>query len=114
MKFVKLFEEFEFASNVNPGNPQTLQPKKYIYYIKDIGKSKFEAAIRDEDGKVIFEFDDTLLKNEQGMKDENDIPGLIELLINKNKIKRGDLLEPSEQTAAIIKKKSDNSSQNNI
>lgn len=31
MKFIKLFEEFQYASSFdNGGNPQTAQPKKFI------------------------------------------------------------------------------------
>ena len=63
---------------------------------KETGKNKFEAEIRDEDGKIVFKYDDALLKNDKMIQNEHDIPGLIELLINKNKIKRGDILEPSD------------------
>ena len=65
MLHVKLFEEFQYDSNFDGGNPQTIQPKKYIYYIKETGKETFDAQIRDEDGKVIFKFDDSLLKSDR-------------------------------------------------
>jgi len=95
MKFVKLFEEF------SEGNPvmDNSSSRVFIYYIHKTGKD-FSADVRDPDGKVVAEVNASDISNDSQMKDENDIPGLIQLLIGKNKLKQGDTVVPSSAAKA--------------
>ena len=93
MRFVKLFEEFTEEGN-HPQNNE-VAAKTYIYYINNSDEKNFHADVRDPDGKVVYEIDSQDLANDGLMKGKDDIQGLLQLLISKNKIKQGDSLVPS-------------------
>lgn len=88
MKHVKLFEDFNQPQN---------GPKTYIFYVNNEGKDTFQADVRDQDGKIIFEVTAKDLNNDGMMKTKDDIQGLRNLLISKNKMKQGDQLVPAKE-----------------
>jgi hypothetical protein len=96
MRYVKLFEEF------NEGGPKQSASTVYIYYVHKSGDDNFEADVRDPDGKVVYELSASDLSNDGHMKNKDDIPGLVQLLIGKNKIKPGDTVVPASQAKADI------------
>ena len=100
MKYVKLFEEFNDEGNHPANNSQG--SKTYIYYITNNDEKKFEADVRDPDGKIIFEIKAQDLSNDGHMKTKDDIAGLVQLLISKNKIKKGDSLVPANSSAKAV------------
>ena len=94
MRYVKLFEEFN--EDGTPGNNSVV----YIYYVHKSGDKNFDADVRDPDGKVVYELSAADLSNDGHMKNKDDIPGLVQLLIGKNKIKPGDTIIPASQAKA--------------
>jgi hypothetical protein len=100
MKHVKLFEEFNEEGN-SPQN-DVVASKTYIYYITNSNEKEFKADVRDPDGKVILEIDSQDLSNDGLMKGKEDIQGLHQLLISKNKIKQGDALVPANSTVKAV------------
>jgi len=90
MKHVKLFEEFNEEGNLSQGGPKT-----YIYHITNSSDKNFSADVRDSDGKVIFELKPTDISNDGLMKNKDDINGLYQMLLNKNKIKKGETIVPA-------------------
>lgn len=100
MRFVKLFEEFTEEGN-HPSNNDVVN-KTYIYYINNKDEKNFHADVRDPDGKVVFEIKAADLSNDGHMKNKDDIQGLMQLLISKNKIKKGDALVPANSSADAV------------
>jgi hypothetical protein len=100
MKYVKLFEEFTEEGNHPANNDQG--SKNYVYYITNKSDKNFEADVRDPDGKVIFELKSSDLTNDGLMKGKDDIAGLHQLLVSKNKIKKGDTLVPANATQEAV------------
>jgi len=96
MKFLKLFEDFDQGNMVEAGSAS----KTYIYYISNNSDSKFEADVRDPDGKIVYELTASDITNDSHMKDKNDISGLVKLLISKNKIKANDTVVPAADARA--------------
>jgi hypothetical protein len=100
MKYVKLYEEFTEEGN-HPAN-NSGGSTTYIYYITNADEKKFAAAVRDPDGKIVFELKASDLSNDGHMKGKDDIAGLHHLLVSKNKIKQGDVLVPSNSTQKAV------------
>jgi hypothetical protein len=100
MKFVKLFEEFTEEGNSPVNNDQG--SKTFIYYITNQSDKNFEADVRDPDGKIVFELKAQDLSNDGLMKSKDDIAGLHQLLVGKNKIKKGDTLIPANSTQNAV------------
>ena len=88
-RHVKLFEEWTQDGN-HPDNSNGA--RTFIYYINNHDEKKFDADVRDPDGKVIFELKASDLQNDGLMKGMDDIAGLRQLLLNKNKIKPSDVV----------------------
>lgn len=100
MRYVKLFEEFTEEGNHpanNAGGNTT-----YIYYITNSDDKKFEADVRDADGKVVFELKSSDLSNDGHMKGKDDLAGLHQLLVSKNKIKQGDVIVPANSSQKAV------------
>lgn len=100
MKYVKLFEEF--SEEGHSSAPSENGQRTFVYYINNDDPKKFDADVRDPDGKVIFEIKAADLSNDGHMKGPDDISGLVKLLISKNKIKQGDVLVPANSTAKAV------------
>jgi len=103
MKYVKLFEEFtDDGQDPHGHNSNQEASKAYIYYINNDDEKHFDADIRDPDGKIIFELTASDLSNDGHMKGKDDVQGLRELLLSKNKIKQGDTIVPANSTAKVV------------
>ncbi len=70
------------------GNTQS--SKQYIYHVFNNSDEDFKADVRDPDGKIILEINSSVFSNEGHMKNKEDLTGLQQLLLSKNKIKPGD------------------------
>lgn len=95
MKYVKLFEQF---TEEKAAAAEQTGAKAYVYYINNKDEKKFEADVRDPDGKIIYELKAGDLSEAGHMKDKDDIAGLVQLLISKNKIKPGDTVVPANSS----------------
>lgn len=103
MKYVKLYEEFtDDGQDPHGHGPNSEAAKAYLYYINNDDEKHFDADVRDPDGKIVFELKAADLSNDGHMKSKDDIQGLRELLLSKNKIKQGDTIVPANSSAKAV------------